>query len=958
MTTKLTREVLEAHLHCRFKGHLKQTGQTGTRSDYEAMLLAARDQTRLRAIDKIVSRHEGVIRNVPFTASTLKRGPSWILDATLEDDACSLRFDALKRVDGPSQLGDYHYVPVLFHEGEKVRKEQRLLLEVYGVLLARIQGRTPGHGFVLHGKEGRPSKVRFNPDPRKAERVLRDLQGSEPPRLVLNDHCQVCEFSRRCHDQAVKDDNLSLLRSLGEKEVKGYARKGTLTLTQLAHTFRPRRKGKRAVRTHRRYHALQALAIRDKRVYVFGTPELSDSPVKVYLDIEGVPDEDFVYLIGMLVVRQGKEERFSFWADRKEREQEMFAAFLAEVSRYEDFRVYCYGSYERAFLRRMRKGAKRKKPVDRVLERLVNVLSLVYAHVYFPAYSNGLKDVAGCLGCSWTEPGASGVQSLVWRANWEATKDDEWKQKLLTYNREDCIALRTVSEFARSLAASDTQTGHALPADERHPAVERVQDAASLPGPGAWAYRHFSDPDYKYINRCASFDYQRERVYARTSSRLRRVGRRGKRPLNRTLRVNKHVDVYASPCPRCGGTDLQHRPRGKRVRRAFDLAITPSGIKRKVIECHAPLHTCLGCGHQFMPEQYRRLDKHYHGLKCWAMYYHVGYGIGYRTLEEMTAEHFGIRVYKPEFKMLQSLLARRYRVTYRRLLKSILAGPVLHVDETEVNLRTGKAYVWVFTNLEEVVFMHRPSREGGFLRGLLKDFRGVLVSDFYAPYDSLDCPQQKCLLHLVRDMNDDLLGNPFDDDLRAITRPFGALLRSILTTVDRHGLKRNHLRRHATEVDSFFRSLHRSAPRSEAAAALQKRLLKYEPKLFTFIEHDGVPWNNNNAENAIKRFASYRVKAGGRLTEAGLKEFLVLLSICHTCRYKGVSFLKFLLSRVEGVDQFCEGKRRARRSPAIEVYPKGFVPPHLCHRQGARSHRVEEVAGGGEPGENPAPFGL
>ena len=83
--------------------------------------------------------------------------------------------------------------------------------------------------------------------------------------------------------------------------------------------------------------------------------------------------------------------------------------------------VFCYGSYERAFLKRMRKAAARKEPVDRVLAALVNVLSVVYAHVYFPCHSNGLKDVAGCLGFSWTDPEASGLQSIVWRKRWEAS---------------------------------------------------------------------------------------------------------------------------------------------------------------------------------------------------------------------------------------------------------------------------------------------------------------------------------------------------------------------------------------------------------------------------------------------------------------------------------------------------------------------------------------------------------
>src|SRR5579863_7857150 len=111
-------------------------------------------------------------------------------------------------------------------------------------------------------------------------------------------------------------------------------------------------------------------------------------------------------------------------------------------------------------------------------------------------------------------------------------------------------------------------------------------------------------------------------------------------------------------------------------------------------------------------------------------------------------------------------MARYYRSTYRALLSRILAGPLLHVDETEVKLRTGKGYVWVFSSLEDVVYMYRPTRGAEFLQELLRDFKGVLVSDFYAGYDSLSCPQQKCLIHLIRDMNQDLLNNPFDEELQ------------------------------------------------------------------------------------------------------------------------------------------------------------------------------------------------
>ena len=83
--------------------------------------------------------------------------------------------------------------------------------------------------------------------------------------------------------------------------------------------------------------------------------------------------------------------------------------------------------------------------------------------------------------------------------------------------------------------------------------------------------------------------------------------------------------------------------------------------------------------------------------------------------------------------------------------------------------------------------MFRPTREGAFLQKLLKDFHGVLISDFYSAYDSINCPQQKCLIHLMRDMNEDLLNNPFDEELNQSPVPsancFGRSLPQSISTV-------------------------------------------------------------------------------------------------------------------------------------------------------------------------------
>src|SRR5262245_9321933 len=76
--------------------------------------------------------------------------------------------------------------------------------------------------------------------------------------------------------------------------------------------------------------------------------------------------------------------------------------------------------------------------------------------------------------------------------------------------------------------------------------------------------------------------------------------------------------------------------------------------------------------------------------------------------------------------------------------------------------------------------------------------------------------------------------------------------------------------------------------------------------------------------------------------EDGLKDYLVLLSICHTCHYRGISFLRFLLSRERDMDAFCERPRRRRRSPSIEIYPRGVVRPDFVGQHAITNRTVDD----------------
>jgi hypothetical protein len=103
---------------------------------------------------------------------------------------------------------------------------------------------------------------------------------------------------------------------------------------------------------------------------------------------------------------------------------------------------------------------------------------------------------------------------------------------------------------------------------------------------------------------------------------------------------------------------------------------------------------------------------------------------------------------------------------------------------------------------------------------------------------------------------------------------------------------------------------------SEVAINYQKRFEKSGFKMFTFLEHDGVPWNNTNAEHAIKAVAKYRRDADGRFTEATLRDYLVLASVFETCAFNNVNVLRFLLSKETTLDGLLRMAGRKVEPPA------------------------------------------
>lgn len=832
----------------------------------------------------------------------------------MNSSICESELPVIERAPAESRTSLTQLIPIRFAPMNKLSAEDKLLLAFDGFALSGMMGRRTNLGKLIYGDHHatlRMKTIALAGEVRKrVEEIATLLASPMPPDLVLNRHCGECEFQSGCRLKAVEKDDLSLLAGMSEKERRNLHSKGIFTVTQLSHTFRPRRRPKRMWGKHEKYHhSLKALAIREKKIHVVGSPELKIEGTPIYLDVEGLPDRDFYYLVGVRIANDESAVQRLLWADTVEDEVKIWREFLRILDTIEKPTLIHYGSYETMFFKRMiqRYGAQEDESVAaKAIAQATNLLSCIFAKVYFPCFGNGLKEIAGYLGFRWSDSAASGLRSVVWRQDWEATKSFAAKQALLTYNAEDCQALEVLTRALVEMGRGPAEEGHSFSGDIVNVAKQKREH------PYGFKRNTFAFPELDAVNKAAYWDYQRERVYVKSNQHLKRSLIRATRS-TKMLSPDKIIECgRARSCPKCNSVHFFGHGRASKT--VIDLRFMHHGLKRWIVQYRFHRYKCQSCGATFYPQE-RCWTRSPFGpeLMAYALYLNIELRLPQMLVDHNLTKLFGFQLPLTITNGIKERAAKLYLATYEALVKRLCSGELLHVDETKISIRGNEGFVWVFANMKEVAYIYSETREGDLVRTMLRDFKGVLVSDFYAAYDAIQCPQQKCLIHLVRDLNDDVLKHPYDEELRQLAHTFALLLKPMVASVDRYGLKSRFLKKHLGPVKRFYRKMSKTSLQSETAAKFKERLEKNRDKLFTFLSHDNVPWNNNNAEHAVKAFAALRRTIGGVTTEKGVREYLVLLSLCETCKYMGIDFLDFLRSGEKDLHAF-ENRQRRRRN--------------------------------------------
>ncbi len=75
-------------------------------------------------------------------------------------------------------------------------------MSILGIIIGNLQEKIPAFGFFYYGQECKIAKVHMTDTlQKKSRRILleiKELRNTEdPPKLILNKHCIMCEFQKR-----------------------------------------------------------------------------------------------------------------------------------------------------------------------------------------------------------------------------------------------------------------------------------------------------------------------------------------------------------------------------------------------------------------------------------------------------------------------------------------------------------------------------------------------------------------------------------------------------------------------------------------------------------------------------------------------------------------------------------------------------------------------------------------
>lgn len=404
------------------------------------------------------------------------------------------------------------------------------------------------------------------------------------------------------------------------------------------------------------------------------------------------------------------------------------------------------------------------------------------------------------------------------------------------------------------------------------------------------------------------------------SQRPKNSGRKpGGQPghLGQTLKQSQTPDITVAvpleTCPECG-TDLRDQPTtGEEIRQVFDLP----PIKMQVTEYRAQRKVCPNCGRSMtaeFPADVCAPAQYGPGMQSVMSYLNVRQVIPCERTAEICQDLFGHRPSAGSVVQAVVRCAEKVAPAVAEIRNILIQSPVLHSDETGIRCIGKTHWLHVASTATHSHYSYSSKRgvEGFAAADVLPSYKGILIHDFWRPYDTLGCSHARCNSHILRELKScaedkHIWAEELILSLLAAKQAADQAREKGEQSLDpavRKRLKERYdkwvsvgLKAHPEQLQSTGK---RGRIKQSTEHNLLRRLRVKREEVLRFVDDLRVPFDNNQAERDLRMIKVQQKVSGCFRSTQGAERFCIISSYISTVRKQGMNLLDSIKSAFAG----------------------------------------------------------
>lgn len=371
-------------------------------------------------------------------------------------------------------------------------------------------------------------------------------------------------------------------------------------------------------------------------------------------------------------------------------------------------------------------------------------------------------------------------------------------------------------------------------------------------------------------------------------------GRRKKRAAehNTSRKRSPPTRIERHGLERC--PDCDYRLHGESIDYTREVIELPPPQPVEVIEHQVLKRWCPHCATWHSPQLDLRGQVLGHGrigvrVASLVSYLRTTLRLPFRAIQSYLATLHNLRLSVGELVELTHAVRQQLQPLADHLKTAVQTSTVTHGDETGWRENGQNGYAWAFATAGPAAvryFEFDRSRSHLVAQRILgADWRGWLVTDFYAAYNLIPGRHQRCWVHLLRDLHDLKQAQATNAEVGQWVTDVRKLYDAAHTWLAAHPTPTLAERR--TEYADRFSQAWRLGEQyalnyDHPCGTLAKRLLRHQDELFQFVLVPGLAADNNLAERSIRPLVIMRKISGGSRSAEGTKTRLTLATLLHT----------------------------------------------------------------------------